>query len=226
MNALFRATLLCLACLAPVGAGAKSFEGMVHLKITTGREGAHELSYCIKDTRLRTQINTGRNIVATAIMDLTKDEVIMLMPGQPMYMTMSLKGSVAKATGSNPDDTTLEDTGITATILGYTCTKYLAHNQDGDVEIWATTELGTFMGLGAGMIGNAKRKAGWEQALSGKTFFPLRVKNAPGNPNQFTLEATKIEAKALPDSLFVPPEGYQKFDMGGMMQGIMDGINR
>lgn len=205
---------------------AKTFEGTVHMKITAGSEGTHQLSYSIKGSKLRTEIQAGGNMTATAIMDLTKDEIIMLMPGQPMYMTMSLKGTVAKATGGDIGDTTLENTGITETILGYTCTKYIARNKEGDVEIWATTELGTFMGLGSsmgGLMGGAKNKASWEQALTGKNFFPLRVKNAPDNRNQFTLETTKIEAKSLPDSLFTPPEGYQKFDMGGMMQGLMGG---
>lgn len=225
MKQIFRITF-CALLFAISSLAAKTFEGTVHMKITAGGEGTHQLSYSIKGSKLRTEIQAGNNLNATAIMDLNKDEVIMLMPGQPMYMTMSLKGTVAKATGGDVTESTLEDTGVTETILGYTCTKYIAHNQDGDVEIWATTELGTFMGLGSsmgGMMGGSKAKASWEQALTGKNFFPLRVKNAPGNRNQFTLEITKIEAKNLPDALFSPPEGYQKFDMGGMMQGLMGG---
>lgn len=230
MKQIFRITL-CALLLAVSNLTAKTFEGTVHMKISAGKEGTHQLSYSIKGTKLRTEIQAGNNVSATAIMDTTKDEIIMLMPGQPMYMTMSLKGTVAKATGNDMNDTTLENTGITETILGYTCTKYIARNKEGDMEIWATTELGTFMGLGnnmGGMMGAAKNKASWEQTLTGKDFFPLRVKNAPGNRNQFTLEATSIEKKSLPDSLFLPPEGYQKFDMGGMMQGLMGGgqLNR
>lgn len=215
--------ILITQCLLVSGLAAKTFEGTVHMKITAGREGPHQLSYSIKGSRLRTEMQAGNNLSATAIMDLSKDEIIMLMPGQPMYMTMSIKSSVAKATGGDIDETTLENTGVTETILGYTCTKYIARHKEGDVEIWATNELGTFMGLGAGMMGGGKHKAAWEQVITGKDFFPLRVKNAPGNRNQFTLETTGIEAKTLPDSLFEPPAGYQKFDMGGMMQGLMGG---
>lgn len=205
---------------------AKTFEGTVHMKITAGREGTHQFSYSIKGSKIRTDIQASREQSAVAIMDLTKDEIIVLMPGQPMYMVMSRQAAVAKATGAEVDTTSLENTGITETILGYTCTKYIAHSKEGDVEIWATSDLGVFMGLGNGMgemFGGAKSKSSWEQALSGKNFFPLRVKNAPGNRNQFNLETTKIEAKSLPDSLFSVPAGYQKFDMGGMMQGLMGG---
>jgi hypothetical protein len=40
------------------------------------------------------------------------------------------------------------------------------------------------------------------------------------------MEVTAIDKKSLPDSLFVPPDGYQKFDMGGMMRGMIPGRGR
>ena len=40
----------------------------------------------------------------------------------------------------------------------------------------------------------------------------------------FRMEATKIEPGPLPDSLFVPPAGYQKFDIPNM--GGMNPLNR
>src|SRR5690606_13212665 len=100
MKQILRIALCALLC-AVSNLAAKIFEGTVHMKITAGREGTHQLSYIIKGSKLRTEIQAGNNMTATAIMDLTKDEVIMLMPGQPMYMTMSLKGTVAKATGGD-----------------------------------------------------------------------------------------------------------------------------
>lgn len=225
MKQIVRISLLVALLFCPAFAMAKAFEGTVFMKITTGRDGTHSLNYSIKGTKLRTEVQAGNGMSASAIMDLTKDEMIMLMPDQRMYMTMSLKNGVAKATGGKVEETTLENTGITEQILGYTCTKYIAQNKEGDVEIWATDQLGTFMGLGSmgNMMGGGKKSAGWEQALTGKDFFPLRVKSAANNRNQFMLETTAIEAKSLPDSLFTPPAGYQKFDMGGMMQGMMGG---
>ena len=32
-----------------------------------------------------------------------------------------------------------------------------------------------------------------------------------------------LALEPLPDSLFAPPAGYQKFDMGNMMKGMMPG---
>ena len=102
-------------------------------------------------------------------------------------------------------------------------------------EMWVADGLGTFMGLGsgggggnpmAGMFGGGGKKsanaAKWEEALKGKGGFPLRVisRDAKGKQS-FKMEATKIEPGSLPDSLFAPPAGYEKFampDFGSMFK--------
>lgn len=83
----------------------------------------------------------------------------------------------------------------------------------------------------------------WERALEGKDMFPLRVigyeKGKPrsekgksseksrgksaGANESFRMEVTAIDKTPLPDSLFNPPAGYKKFDMGGMMKGMIPG---
>ena len=40
------------------------------------------------------------------------------------------------------------------------------------------------------------------------------------------MEVTGIEKKSLPDSMFTPPEDYKKFDMGGMMKGLIPGFGK
>ena len=101
------------------------------------------------------------------------------------------------------------------------------------IEVWAAEGLGTFMGLGnngggggmGGMFGGKKsaNAAKWEEALKGKGGFPLRVVTRDGKgKDSFKMEATKIEPGSLPDSLFVPPPGYSKFQMpsfGDMLKG-------
>lgn len=141
-----------------------------------------------------------------------------------MYMTMPMQQTMDKvSSGKISDDTTLENTGITKNILGYECTKYLSKGRDGTTEIWATTELGSFMGLGSGMqgpMGGKKAKPAWEKAIAGKDFFPLLVIGHGKRKNKFTLTTTSVERQSLSDSVFQAPEGYRKFDMGAMMQGM------
>jgi len=103
---------------------------------------------------IRTEVSGEEGMNAAAIIDTGKQMITVLMPAQSMYMTMPMKQTIDKATSGKVNrDTALENTGITKNILGYEYTKYLAKGRDGTTEIWATTELGSFMGLGSGMQG-------------------------------------------------------------------------
>ena len=165
------------------------------------------------------------------IMDVAKQEALMLMPDQQMYMVMPMKKAVETAMEKAGVDTAdVEVTGKTETILGYKCSQILVKDKGTVTEVWAADGLGAFMGLGGGnpgggMFGGGKpaNAAKWEQALKGKGGFPLRVITRDGAGKQtYKMEATKIEAGSLPNSLFSPPEGFQKFDMpnmGGMFKG-------
>lgn len=219
--------LLAIAALAaPAVLGAASFEGQVRMKISDARGRSHEMEQRIKEGRVRTEMNTGKGETMAVIMDLPKREMIMLMPEQHMYMVHALPDPTAVA-GADDAEFSFEKTGETEKILGYTCTKYLAKSKDATTDVWVTEELGRFAGLGngPGPMGMGRRaaapQAAWEKALAGKDFFPLRVvsHDAKGKEN-FRLEALSVDKSTQPDALFTPPADYQKFDMGGMMQGM------
>jgi hypothetical protein len=222
MKKLLTPLIVIAALLATASLSAKEFEGTIRMKLTDGGSKAMPLEYSIKGGLLRTDIQAEEGMTATVIMDFAKDEMIMLMPGQPMYMVMPIRQTAAKASGHGGVEPELVNTGETEVILGYKCTKYLAKSKEAVTEIWASDELGVFRGLGNSMGAGSKAAApaGWERALAGKNFFPLRVASAPGSKQKFRMEVTAIEPKSLPASFFAPPAGYQKFDMGGMMQGL------
>jgi len=171
---------------------------------------------------------------STMIMDMEKMEMTTLMPDQKMYMVMSMKKAAEKAAAhaeKTLDATTdIERTGKTEKILGYTCDQILVKDTEkGTVtELWVASGLGTFMGLGGGnpmaggggggLFGSHKSSspaaAKWEEALRGKSVFPMRVITRDGSGVQtYRMEATKVEKGEQPDSLFVPPEDYKKFEM-------------
>jgi len=215
--------LILAAFVAPATLSAKNFEGTIRMTMTDAKGGKRPLDYSIREGLIRTDVQVSEGMSATAIMNFAKDEMIVLMPGQPMYMVMPLKRTANQATGHTSDDATLEKTGETEKILGYDCTKYLVKSKGATTEIWATEELGAFMGLGGGMggpMGKGTPPAGWEKALTGKNFFPMRVVSGAGSKEKFRLDVTAVEPKTLAPSFFAPPEGYQKFDMGGMMKGM------
>ncbi len=222
MKSIFKTILLFSILFSPALLSAKTFEGTVKMTISGKGSGSHDISYSVKGSKIRTDMTGGRGQNASAIIDLEQQQVIVLMAAQSMYMVMPMQKAMDQA-GQGAADTTLENTGITRDILGYECTKYLAHSSEGTTEIWATTELGGFGGLGGGMsgpMGRAKPKPAWEQALVGRDFFPLLVITHHKGKESFTLRTTAVEPKSLPESMFTAPEGYRKFDMGAMMQGM------
>ncbi len=223
--------LLACALLIPTALPAASFEGKVRFKITSGKT-AQDMDYSVKNGLARIDVQS-KDGTASVIMDPAKQEVTILIPEQKMYMVQSIAGKdgAAAAAGVDPANTSFEKTGATEKILGYICTKYIAKNKDSSTEIWATEDLGTFMGTGPGggsPFGGGKRGGAgaqaWEAALVGKNFFPLRVVSQNSSGKEITrMEATAVEKKSIPDSEFAPPDGFQKFDMGAMMRGMMPG---
>jgi len=234
MNTLLRLFVsLLLAAAAPAFA-AKSFEGKVSLALSAGGKARPQtMDYSIKGQKLRMDMSADQQQVTT-IMDMQKLEMLMLMPEQRMYMVMPIKQAVDKAAkmaekdlDKSPD---IEVTGRTEKILGYECAEILVKDKGGVTEMWVAEDLGMFMGLGnnpgggGGMFGGGRKSsaaaAKWEEALKGKGGFPLRVisRDAKGKET-FKMEATKIEPGKLPESLFSPPAGYERFqmpDLGGL----------
>lgn len=220
-----------VALTASASLHAASFEGRVRMKMTAPGAAAQEIDYRMKDAFVRTEMNAGKGQTAAMIMNLEKQEMIILIPDQKMYMVQAFSGAAAKAANAAAeDDFTFEKTGEKEEILGYECEKYITKSKEGIAEIWATDKLGRFLGFGnananpmAGFGGRrqASATAAWEKALAGKDFFPLRViSRDPKGKEQVRLETIAVEKAAQPDSLFSPPADFQKLDLGGMMQGF------
>ena len=220
MNLLLRLLAVGTLLTASASFAADAFQGKVSLAITAAKGKAQTLNYSIKDQKLRMDMDAEGHSVAT-IMDMSKLEMLMLMAEQKMYMVMPIKKPVEQAMAKQSESTAdIEVTGKTETILGYKCNQILVKDKGTVTEMWVAEGLGVFMGMGSGGGGPfGGRKGGanaakWEEALKGKGGFPLRVISTdPKGKESFRMEATKIEPGTLPDSLFAPPAGYQKFQM-------------
>jgi hypothetical protein len=231
--------------LVPAALSAASFEGKVSFKMTSGKGQPQEINYSIKGDKVRMAM-PGVKGSGGMIMDTTKKEMLMIMDEQKAYMVMALPQTAIDAMAKQNDDVKLEKTDETEKILGYTATKYIVTSKEGITDLWLAEGLGTFVGFSSNPMGG-KRGAppkAWEQVLAGKELFPMRVVgmegggspgkgkgdakgkgkgNDRGGKETFRMEVTAIEKTSLPDSLFNPPAGYQKFDMGGMMKGMIPG---
>jgi hypothetical protein len=171
--------LLTSTVLAPAALLAASFEGKVTFKMTSGNRGQpQEINYSIKGDKMRVEIPNQKGAMGGMIMDTTKKEMTMIMDEQKTYMVMALPQVAADAIAKGNDDVTLEKTGETDKILGYTATKYIVTSKDGKSDLWLAEGLGTFMGVNNSNPMGRGRSApppARERALAGKELFPLRV---------------------------------------------------
>ena len=231
MNPLLRFFAVGSLLVAAHSFAADAFEGKVTLAINGDKGKPMNLNYAMKGPNVRMDTNAEGHQVST-IMNLPKMEMMILMAEQNMYMVMPIKKTAENAMEKHQgeaENIDIQRTGKTETILGYKTDQILITDKEkGTVtELWSASNLGAFMGLGGGggsPFGgrkNAAAAAKWEEVMKGKGGgFPLRVitRDAKGKET-FKMEATKIEPGPLPESLFVPPPGYQKFempDMGGL----------
>jgi len=183
-------------------------------------------------TAARIVTTSAEGRTATLIMDYKKATMTILMPAQHMYLVRPLTmpgapgGPSATSLGAAPNPAAapaLTKEGPAETILGYLCNKYVTHANGNTTEIWATDELGSFSAFGRGNLGGprADRGAlppGWDKALAGQNFFPMRVVGKDANGTEkFRMEVTAVTKEKLPDEDFVPPAGFQEFDMRKMM---------
>lgn len=234
----FLRLILASTLLAPAALFAASFEGKVSYKLTTPREKPMEMHQSIKGDKMRTEM-PGMKEGGSTILDAKKKEMIMLMDSEKMYMTMQIPEG-EDLPGGRGEDMKIEKTDVTEKILGYTATKYIATHDNTKSEMWLAEGIGSFQGMGSsggggggGLFGGRKKSTSgpgaksWEKALAGKDLFPLRVVELDkAGKERFRMEVTAIKKESLPDSLFTPPADYQKFDMGGMMKGLIPGLGR
>jgi hypothetical protein len=221
--------------LLPCALPASTFEGKVTMTMSAAgsKEGPQTINYSIKEGYMRMDMASAKGGGAF-ITDFKNRQIIIVMDQQRMYMVKDLPdpASYQKPAGtgglaapaSTPSDVSFKDTGQKETIAGYECEKYEVTTSKGTTDIWATDQLGMFGGLsmGGGPGRRPSAPSAWESVMKGSGFFPMRVVSNDGG-KQFKLEVTQVEKQSLPDSMFAPPDGYRKFDLGAMMSGAFQG---
>jgi len=212
-----------LGFLAPAHAAA-AFEGRMKMQMETRKGEKTFVNYAMKGKRLRTEIPTGDQQMV-GLLDWEKREMLMLMPGQQMYMAMELKDvPMMDQVEKSQDSTTLEKTSETATIVGREATKYIARDGKNVTELWLTSGLGSWFNMSGGSPMKPKKLSDWEKEMIAKGLFPLRMVtlDKKGKPD-LTMEVVELSPQKLDDSLFVPPAGYTRFSMGGLLKGLGGG---
>jgi hypothetical protein len=192
-----------------------AFEGRVSLLMTVERGRTMTIAYAFKGQKVRTELSAEGHSTAS-ITDLQKNETLLLLAEQRMYMVTPPFQNVDTTPGASikPD---VKTTGKTDTILGHACNQILVKEKMNVTELWVTEDIGAYVGMGQGGIpigagfSSTVGPVQWEEVLKDQGAFPLRViSRDPAGKQTVKLEVTKIQPGPLPDSLFAPPAGYQK----------------
>ncbi|MGH8016944.1 MAG: DUF4412 domain-containing protein, partial [Opitutaceae bacterium] len=113
-------TVCFLSLLLTSATFGKTFEGIVHFQMTSGKN-THEMEYAIKGDRMRMKMQLDEKNATGGIVDAKTGEIMVLIPGQKMYMVFGGAGEMVK--DAMPADATVEETGRTEKIAGYECSE-------------------------------------------------------------------------------------------------------
>lgn len=212
---------------------ADGFEGTLTMTVSTAtqKDGPKSFDISSKDGKVRFDMDSPQGKMAM-IMDPTGKQMIILMYKMQMFMIQpfgqvtpppSQAASGEVHTSMARGDGSIKDTGIKETISGYVCTKYEFTGSGGKTaEIWATDQLGMFLGMphGGPMGRGRETPPEWEGIMKGGNFFPMRVVSNDSHGTS-KMEVSNVQKTSVPDSLFAAPSGWR--DMGSMM-GAMGGF--
>lgn len=213
---LFISVIFLVSAFISVNAQDK-FEGKVKFRMDSP-DGNMDMTYFSNGDNVRINVE-GEGVEGTMSMILSGKKMMVLMPAQQMYMEFSsdfmnqkheeeMDDSEQKI---KPEDFPKFKTGETKVISGYKCDQYKFTEQDEEVEVWATDELGNFFFIENPMSG----EEGVQSMFNGTGFFPLLIisKDKSGG-REFKMEATSVEKMSVSSDMFSVPSGYKKFDMG------------
>ena len=221
------------------------FEGIIAMKIEGENQKGAEMTYFLKGQHTRIETKAAESPEGQAVMlwDLEAAKMTTLIPSRKMYMTMDLKETAEGLKGATKEMKKSEGeeeakfpkltpTGKTETIAGYSCEHWLMGEKQ-EIDMCVAKGLGYF-GMGGqtgGGFGSAKNlmfnpkllaaaaaHPEWVKFLQGGAF-PLKLTAMKDGKAQMTMEATRIERKALDDSLFTIPPDYKELNMQNLMGG-------
>jgi hypothetical protein len=187
----------------------------------SGKKDKASMTIWTKDSHIRMAV-ASKDMPGEMIMRDGMSAMLMIMPAQRMYMEMQIpdmSGKMKEQAEKPGDEVPFEKTGKTKEIEGFEAHEFVYEEGKEKMVIWATEELGSMpMARGPAMQGFADAM----QKVTGlSAFFPLEMIGYKKGKEQYRMRIKDIEKKELPDSMFLPPEGFRKMTMPAGMGGFM-----
>ena len=199
-----------------------SFEGQYDMEFSESKETV-QVSFWAKGGHLRMKLSGKRDETGEMIFRDGISAMIMVMPQQRMYMEMPIPPESFKTDSGemDPEGFPFKETGNSKKILGMDAKEFVFEHEGESMTIWATDELGSMP------FANNPMMKGWTDAMRRmtglKAFFPLEMIGTENGKESYRMKVTKVERKSLPDSMFLPPEGFMKMTLPAGMGGFMPG---
>jgi hypothetical protein len=201
------------------GAAMLGFEGEIELRTsspgiaTTTPTTTTTTVFRVKGDRLRCEVSMAP-VSFVYIIDSSRRVSYLVDNTGKSYTKIAMKDPAPDASAPGATPPARRKVG-TAVVAGHPCTLYESSTTTGTTTVRA--EVCTADDLGSPMLGPVGKLfgAGPMTLFGGGTGFPLRMRTFDGSGALlYSMEATRVENKSEPDSLFEPPPGYTESDAG------------
>ncbi|HCA81134.1 MAG TPA: hypothetical protein DEP53_15495 [Bacteroidetes bacterium] len=188
---------------------SSSFEGIIHVQFQSV-DAFQLLELSVKQGKIRVDATYRESGFAYVLLDYNARKRYLVLPSRELYLEFALpdfRGDLRQA----KIPVNFEKTGSTEVIAGYLCEQLKAKFDEGEIAIWATTEIGSpgtfYLVPGSVQI----ELEPWQKEILSFGYFPLKMVLDDGSGEQrVVFEATAIEKKSLGESRFLIPSGYEK----------------
>lgn len=232
--------LILLLIITSVSLNAQDFEGIIAMYLNYEGDAA-EMLQSMSPNKMTMTIK-GENTAIKMEGGMSAMLGKMITKGDKFYMVMDAQKTVFESDVSedngdeeNPEETSAEDAAEvidlneTETIAGYKCKKYEVKYNDEEAGneitkyyVWIAKDFkAKYVSGGAG--NNQKQNELFNEILGGFPFKQEITMNTQMGEIKTITEVTKVDEKAISDSEFNFPEGYQVKPMADFMKGMGGG---
>jgi len=185
------------------------FEGVVHVRYQTIDEVQY-VDLSVKRERIRVDAAMAEPGGTFFLIDYLAKKRYVILPYREEYLEFPAT-VVRENSRQLKVPVNFEKTDSTDEVAGYPCDQLLVKTKEGELEIWATSKLGTAGTLTTNLASMLAEQSPWEKEIIRFGYFPLKVILRDGSGDQRVMfEATAIEKKSQGESRFVIPSGYEK----------------
>ena len=201
-----RRSILALALGLASAAAAQPFEGVVTYQASRAGAKAQAFQVSIGHGCWRIDALGPRAGQGAAIVDPRNHSTVILMAARKGYVRQAYLPRDPRSSSQGKAE--VRPTGKTAIVAGYKTEEWAVNDHGTRASFWATKDLGSMdFSMDQGAQGQSDGLEFPDELRSGG-YFPLRVVSHGQHPA--TLEAIRVEAKALEAGLFQPPPDYKE----------------